>query len=382
MASIPISQPRLSATDAIGPAFSRTLSLLVRPFFLGSFLKQALIAGIAEISYLSMMLALPVQIIQILIMSRMPHHGNATTLPNSNIHSQLIFGIVMTIFGFFALAFSTVLLYFLCRLRFVVLDLVLFGQRSIRKAWSKYGRPTWRYFGLTLLLSLAVLVVVAVVVGPIVPWQMHIAQGVDPSRPESMRNFFALFLPYMFLMMAMGILIQAFDGVARDFFLPPMGLADMPIEDCFRHFFFLLRTEPGQTVLYVILRTVLGIVFQWAASLLVILPTALLCLAEVLVGALLYKPLWSLGPGGHLLFIAYVVAAALLLLILYMIGIFAALGSSGIFKQTYAVTWLATRYPELTMIVYGVPATGDVPAPPETELPPTPPPDIAPPLLG
>lgn len=382
MASIPLSTSHTSATDAIGPAFSRTFSLLARPFLPGRFLKQALIAGVAEISYLSMMLVLPMQLIQVLVMTRLPQQHGGATLPHSNVPPQIIAGIIIAVFGFIGLAFMTLLLYFVCRLRFVVLDLVLFGQGSIREAWRKYGRQTWRYFGLTLLLASGVLLLVALVAGPIVPWQMHIARGVDPARPDSMRNFFVLMLPYMGLMMGLGILTYVIDGIVRDFFLPPMGLVDTPIEGCFRRFFHLLRTETGETLLYVLLRTVLGVVFQWAASLVVILPTVLLALVGVIFGALLHKLLWSIGAGGQLLFVAYVVVACLFVLLLYVVGIFSALGCSSIFKQTYAATWLATRYPELTAIVYGPPAPIETPRPLETELPPTPPPDIAPPLLG
>lgn len=383
MASTPLSAPRITSTDAIGPAFKHTFTLLAKPFSLGRFLKQTILAGFAEPSYFAVILGIPMQIIQLMVMSRMPQHGGTQNLPNTSIHPQVFMGIFAAVIGIFGLGLMTVLLYFFCRLRFVVMDWVLFGHSSVREGWRKYGTPSWRYFGLTLLLSIGVLLLVTVVAGPMVPWAMRIAQNIDPSQPESMAKFFSMFFfPYMAIMMGLGVLLQVLDGVVRDFFLPPMGLSDAPIEGCFQRFFQLFRNEPGDTTLYVILRTVLGWVFQSAAVIVIVIPTLFLAGIALLLGAALHHALWSTGSGGQLLFVAYVVVAVLIWLAFYLTGIFAAMGCGGFFKQTYAITWLATRYPELTAIVYGTQAPVEPATSPETALPPTPPPDIAPPILG
>jgi hypothetical protein len=377
MASIPHNTPHVTAIDAINPAFSRTFTLLVKPFHPGAFLKRTIIAGIAEISYLGMILGLPLQIIQVLVMTRVPQQSSTA----AHAHSSLVMGIMIAIFGCIGLAVMTFLLYFFCRLRFVVLDLVLFGQDSISAAWRKYGRPTWRYFGLTLLLSLGVLLLVAIVAGPMIPAEMRITRSMDPTRPMPIQSFLGVMMPYLGLMMGLGLLIYIVDGIVRDLFLPPMGLADAPIERCFRRSRDLFRTEPGDSLLYVTLRTVLGIVCQWAATFAVLIPILFIAGIGALTGVLLYRSLWPLGPGGQLLFVAFIATGAFVVLVLYVGGTLAALGCAGIFKQTYAVAWLSTRYPELSTILYGAREINET-TPQESPLPPTPPPDIAPPLLG
>lgn len=380
MASIPSSSPRITAVDAIGPAFRRTFSLLTKPFFLGKFLKQTILAGFAEVSYFSMIIAIPMQIIQMFVMGGMPQHRGDQALPSGSFNPQVFIGTIAVICGIGVLIVSTLLLYFICRLRFVVMDWVLYGHGSCREGWRKYGRQSWRYFGLTILLSVGVLLVATVVAGPLVPWGIHIMRGIDPSQPESAAKVLSIFFPLFAIMMGLGIFAYVTDALVRDLMLPPMGLTDAPIETCFRRLFSLFRSEPGETSLYVLLRMLLGTAFQWAATLVVLIPMVILAVLGVLIGAVLYHSLWSTGSGGQLLFIAYAVMAAGIWLVLYLGGIAAGLGLGGIFKQTYALTWLSTRYPEVTTIVYGSPAPAATTA--ETSLPPTPPPDIAPPLLG
>jgi hypothetical protein len=381
MGATPLSTPRMSATDSIGPAFNRAFLLLFRPLRMGSFLKQSMLAGLAETSYFAMMLGVPLPIIQFLVIAQMAKHGG-TADSNSNFHSQVFAEAFVAIFGVIGSCVFTVLLYFICRKRFVILDLVLFRQGQIGEAWRKYGASTWRYFGLTLLLSLGVLLLVAIIAGPLVPMSLKMMQGMDPSKPE-VGKMFSVMIPYMSVMMALGVLITALDGTVRDLFLPPMGLSNASIEDSFHRFFQLVRTEPGETALYILLRTVLGWVFQMAAVTIIMIPMLLLVALGVAGGMIVHHVAQQAGPAGQLFFVAYVVAALLILFVLYMIGILVALGMGGFFKQSYAVMWLSSRYPEITSVFYPAPPAPPVmPPPPSSTEVPIPPPDIAPPMLG
>jgi len=63
----------------------------------------------------------------------------------------------------------------------MLFDLVVYQQGRVGLAWSKYGRQTWRFLGLLVLVILVFLLVAAVTVGPAFLHLIIRMRGMDPQ---------------------------------------------------------------------------------------------------------------------------------------------------------------------------------------------------------
>ena len=161
----------LSPLDALGPAFRRTREVLAEPFRLGFFLKIALIAALTQPSFYSATITYPIDGLQFAFM---PHAGHRTGFSGAGYGSSFVatpnlaaFGVIAVLIGIVvAVALWVLFTYLYCRLRFTVFDLVVYKRGRVGQAWSAYGRQSWRFFGLLILVSLAFFIVAAVVIGP------------------------------------------------------------------------------------------------------------------------------------------------------------------------------------------------------------------------
>lgn len=144
-----------SAMDAISPAIERTKFFLFKPFRLGRFLKLALVACFAEGSYsgFNSNFNLPIP-------GKTPQHL-PVQIPQLHWPSA---GVWMAIIAVFLLVFvplSILISYLLIRLRFSYFDCVLYGQDKIGPGWRKYHRQALRYLGVSVLIGLGFLAVLA-----------------------------------------------------------------------------------------------------------------------------------------------------------------------------------------------------------------------------
>jgi hypothetical protein len=379
-------QQPVSAIDAIVPAFRRVRSILAEPFRLGFFLKLCLIFALAEAGFVSASFSYPIQGTNAAIR----HAGNKFAPGGSGFLADglgsigaLGVGLMLLILAgiLIAVLVWVVMIYLFCRLRFTALDLALYREGRVRQAWRKYRRQGWRYFGLTLLVGLVFLLVMAAVLGPFVPAFIRIAKTIDPSHPNPVA-IFGLMLPLLGAIIFLSILWWVVDAVVRDFLLPPMAIEDAPIERAMERFFTLLRAELGQVSLYLLMRLLVTFALSaclWIAAAIPLGALALICFG---VGIPLYHSLWQGGGGGAFVFILYVVAAGGVLALLYFILITAVFGIVGVFKQCYAFIFFGSRYPQLGALLEGGARPGSLilnEPPPTPTLPPVNFPAVEPP---
>jgi hypothetical protein len=148
------------------------------------------------------------------------------------------------------------------------------------------------------------------------------------------------------------------DAVLQDFVVPPMAIENAPIEGAFGRFFALLRAEPGQLFMYLLLRFVVAIGISWVLMMVVFIALMVAGLAGLAIGFGLYRAMWQGGIGLQVAFVVIVGVMALVLLFLYLLAMIAVYGTAAVFKESYAVYFFGSRYREL----------GDRLEPPEEDL--------------
>jgi len=367
---------KLSPADALGPAFRRVREVMAAPFRLGFFLKIALVAALTQPGFYSVIISYPMQGVQFAAGAAMHRPGHMNFGPNGATTAAVGFGgfaafIVFAIVLFIGLVVWVLATYLFCRLRFTLFDLVVYRGRKVREAWSKYGRQTWRYFGVVLLASLFFLILLAATAGPFFVHMLKTAARLGAQGPKA--NPFAMLgqmLPFFGICILLGLVWMVVDAVLQDFVLPPMALENASIEGAFGRFFKLLREDFGSMIVYLLLRFVVAIGISWALMMVVFFILAAGGMAGAAVGFGLYHAMWQGGIGPRIVFVAIVAAMALVLLAVYLLAMIAVYGTTATFKESYAVYFFGSRYPEL----------GNLLEPPEEDLvsvrvePPLPPP--------
>jgi len=374
----------LSPLDALGPAFRRTREVLAAPFRLGFFLKIALIAALTQPSFYSASVSYPLQGANFATLQSMGHKSGFSAgdhfLPGPGLAA---FGLVALVaVAMIMLAIWVLFSYLYCRLRFTLFDLVVYKRGRVGQAWSAYGRQSWRYFGLVILVSLAFMALAVIVIGPamlnlIRAFKPLVAASRASSGPAA--NPFPVFgamLPLVAAILALGLLWAVVDSLMQDFLLPPMAIDDAPLESAFGRFFRLLKTDFGPVVVYVLLRFAVGIGLTWILMLLVFVVLLLAGLAIFGVGVLLYHLLWA-SLMGKVVCVALGILAALVAIVVYLVAIISVYGISAVFKQSYAVYFLGGRYPELGARLEPPPPLIESPEPPPV-APPSAPPELPP----
>jgi hypothetical protein len=371
----------LSPIDALNPAFSRTRSVLGQPFRFWFFVKIALVAALTQPSFFSVMFSYPLNAVQIGMAGRFPHRtgpwgaqSSFAAVPAGATVMVMVF-IIMALIG---VVMWVVISYLFCRLRFTLFDLVVYRHGRVGQAWSKYGRQTWRYFGLILLVSLIFLLLAAVTMGPFFVHMITALRGMGPQELNA--NPFLIFghiLPMIGIGLLLALLWGIADAVMQDFLLPPMAIENAPLESAFRRFFRLFSERAGAVLLYLVLRFVVALGLSWVLIMVVLMVLMLLALGGAGVGFLLFHSLWHSGLGGQAVFVAYCIAAVLVLLAFYFFALVAIYGTVAVFKQSYAAYFFGSHYPELGDRLEPPPAASltsvETPAPLPPPLPEPPP---------
>jgi hypothetical protein len=238
--------------------------------------------------------------------------------------------------------------YILSRLRFTLFDLVVYRHGKVREAWRRYGRQTWRYFGVLLLASFVFLLLIAVTAGPFFVHMLKTMKrlGVQGPNPNPWPIFAQIF-PLIGIFLLVGLMLVVVDAILQDFVLPPMAMEDAPIEGAFGRFFALLKADPVAVLVYLLLRFVVALGISWVLMMVVLIGLLILGIGGMAVGFGLYRAMWHGGLGLQVVFVAIVAGMALVLLALYLLAMIAVYGTAAVFKQSYAAYFFGSRYPEL-----------------------------------
>jgi hypothetical protein len=348
----------LSPADALGPAFRRAREVMAAPFRLGFFLKIALVAALTQPSFYTVIVSYPLQGVQLAAGAAMQHpqrmnfgptdpvptlSGAALAGPGA-VAGFAIFAIMLLI-GLLIWVLAT---YILSRLRFTLFDLVVYRHGKVREAWGRYGRQTWRYFGVLLLASFVFLLLMAVTAGPFFVHMLKTMKrlGLQGTNPNPWPIFAQIF-PLIGIFLLVGLAWIVVDAVLQDFVLPPMAMEDAPIEGAFGRFFALLKADPVAVLVYLLLRFVVALGMSWVLMMVVLIGLLILGIGGMAVGFGLYRAMWHGGLGLQVVFVAIVAGMALVLLALYLLAMIAVYGAAAVFKQSYAAYFFGSRYPEL-----------------------------------
>ena len=342
----------LSALDALGPAFRRTREVMAEPFRLGFFLKIALTAALTQPSFYSATITYPIDGLQFAFF---PHAGHGHRFTGAGYAASFAampklaaIGVAAILVGIvIAVALWVLFSYLYCRLRFTVFDLVVYKRGRVGQAWSAYGRQSWRFFGLLILVSLAFLVVAGVVVGPAF---LNLIRAIKPmassgASPDPFAMLGAI-LPLLLAAVTVGLLWAVVDSLMQDFLLPPMAIEDAPLESALGRFLHLARNDFGALALYVLLRFVVGIGLTWVLMLVFFAVLVIGGLAVYGIGTVIYHALWH-GMVGQVVCVALAILVGLVVLMIYLAAIVSIYGFSAVFKQSYAAYFFGGRYAAL-----------------------------------
>jgi hypothetical protein len=318
----------LSASEAIGPALNRTADLLFRPFRFRTFLKIAAVAFFAEMggSFNSS--------------SFSNRHGAAHSISPAVLAFIVAFAVII---GIISLVIYLVLLYVGSRLQLVLLEMVATRQPFVAPLWRKYGDTVWRWIGLKLLFFLCILLVTLPLTIPVILFFVH--HGMHGNL------FTGLHLVQIILFAAAALLLifalSAVYLLVRDLALPFMALENRSIADSLGRLRTIISFEPGQIVLYVLLRFVLGIVFGTAAEIAALLILLLSLIPPGILAVILWLALHKAGPAGYAILIGCAIVGGVLFFCWAACVLICLLGSVMVFSQAYALYFLGGRYPLL-----------------------------------
>ncbi|MHB1022304.1 MAG: DUF7544 domain-containing protein [Acidobacteriaceae bacterium] len=354
-----------SAAEAIGPAWERTKSILLEPFEWRRYLKLTFVAMFAALSTAGFSLPNPAR----LALTLDKHHSLPAEITAALVGLAVIFGLGIFIVGL-------VLFYIGSRLQFVLFDVIATKNSTVGPIWRKYGSQTWRWIGLKLLLFLMAGVVGAmlaiVLMLPLIRQITHQPIGTAMSPADILRHILGPIL----LIIAFSIVVAVVYILLWDFAIPPMALENASIGTAIGRVGKLIRNEPGEILLYLLMRFLLGIVFGMAAMLVYALAMLISLLPFSIVGGVLYLALRNAGPAGHVLLIAWAIVSGLVLLVWNLCVYTGVIGYLIAFWQSYVLAFYGGRYPLLGNLLEPPPAPPVI----EPEAP-LPPPEL-PPELG
>ncbi len=335
---------RLSAIDAISPTWEHTRELLLAPRRWTLLLKVAAVAFFAQMGGCSGSFSSPGR--------GMPHGGPALS---AAVTSFLI------VAGFVVLLIGLVMLYAGSRLQLVLFELVARRDTTVAPIWRRYGGLVWKWIGLKLLFFVVALACLLPVMVPLILHFIHTVPKGAGAHGAGL--LFATVLEFIGVIFVAVLLFSCGYILLTDFAIPSLALENTSLREAIRRIVLLVRGEPGQVALYVLMRLLL--LMAWVmCSYLAILVAVLILLAPLGgIGAILWATLRHAGPAGHVMMVMGWVVLGAVLVAAVIFALIVLLGSGLVFIQAYAIYFLGGRYPLLARLLEPGPGTPFTPPP-------------------
>jgi hypothetical protein len=324
----------LSALDAISPAFSRTKLILFSPFRKGRTWKLAATAYLATAGTAFF----PFQLIYLAFIPMARRAAGPWT-------TWAILGGVLLFTALFLYIF-----YLCSRVRFAFFDIALNRGQFVAPAWRKYGPQArkWTLFKV----ALGTLITLAMA-APILAYSremftfftsLNFKPG-EPPPPEFMATVLTFYASFFLLYFVLGLFFFI-SSLLSDFIVPSLALEDTTLLEAFTRLGKLLRNEPGQLILYAVLKIGLGLGLYMggmiAFELVFFIAFFLIALVAALIGFLLHLL--------HVPIIALIVLGALVAIAGYILLFYCMMiliGALFTFFEAYTLYFLGGRYPLL-----------------------------------
>jgi hypothetical protein len=326
-----------SAADAIAPAISRTNRFLFHPFRLGTFLKLSLVAVITE----GMSLHL-----------NSSHNQPATweTMPTPNFPGAWL-GVALVAIAIFV-PIAILIAYLITRLRFAYFHCLVYQVKQIAPGWRLYREQAMRFFLLNIGVGVAFLVVLALCALPFVSGFIKFFHEMQPGSHFDFGGFFELFLPFLLLLLVLGVLGWVTDVFLRDLMLPHIALENATVGEAWESASARIGAEPGAFFLYGFLRLVLPIVAFIAVAVVLAIPLLVIALGfGGAIAGLTALVVNSTGVAKVLLIMIEVVVGLLAFGISLFVGLFVG-GPVATAIRSYTLVFYGSRYQLLGDLLY------------------------------
>ena len=369
----------VSAVDCVQPALQHAREQLFTRFRIGQWSRLALVGILAAELHVGgcnfgnfggNWPRIPHKNQNEFLQSRVPNW----LLPLNHAHisehiAQFIGLIVVGIFAAIVLAF--VFLYINSVFRFILFDSVLRRQCSIGEGWQKWRRAGGRFFLWQIVFLIATWLSLAVLVGLPLALALAARWATDLRHHIGRLIVGGLLLVGLFVVFALAAAVV--QVLAKDFLVPIMALEDLDFADGWHRLLAMIRQEKGRYAVYLLLKLVLSIAAGILFTIILIIP-ALFVFVPAAV-AVVAGHAAGLGWSVTTISLAIIFGTLLVLLLIYLIALVCV--PATVFFPAYAMYFLASRYPNLDMLL------NPAPTPPAPDLPPvpeSPPPFEAPPL--
>ena len=346
---------RLSAIDAIGPAFSRVGTMLFKPFRLGTWIKMGFIGllggGLATFS-MNMNLRAP------MFPPQVPH-GELPSDPLYEIqrairaiHLADYFHLIVAVLAII-IVISLIFLYLFCRFRFVLFDSVISSRPTVKRGWRQYASQANRYFGFWLAFRIVTFAAMVLIIG--VPlW--HAYKSGAFSSDGSIASLLNILASIALSALVAAAVFAIVSTLMKDFIMPIMALDDLLLGDAWSALWRVIASEPGAWLGYLGMKVVLAIgagIVLAIAGFIAMLPA--LVIIGIPVSFLVVPGVFVLKAGATAgAVILFVIAGALAItgiVCLYMILI----APLTVFFPAYAFYFFGGRYPKLGALLWPQP---------------------------
>jgi hypothetical protein len=352
----------LSAIDAISPAWQHTSRLLYAPRSWRLLLKIGAVAVFAQMGGCNF--NAPMNFGNGLGNA----HPASAHLPSAALLATIVF------VGF-AVAFVIGLgfLYLGSRLQFVLFDIVLRRDTVVGPIWRRYGRATWHWIGLKLTFFVLAFVCFLPITIPILLQFVHVMKQMPSGGdvpPDRLFAFFGVLFGFLGLIF-LGLLLFGIGYVLlQDFGLPSMALESTPMRETVARVVRLVRAEPLQVFLYLLMRFVLAFAAAIAGEIALFLSILITLIPLGGAALVLWFSLRHAGSAGWVAMICGWVVLGLIFAALVIVAAIMYFGYLMTFLQAYALYFLGGRYPLLGEMLWPSPLPPPFVAPPP--LPPDP----------
>jgi hypothetical protein len=273
----------------------------------------------------------------------------------------LFAALVIVVLGFILLYVSSVF-------RFILFDSVLRRNCSIGEGWRRWQKAGGRFFLWQLVFQISAGLFFVVLI--VVPLALAGASGWITNPTEHLGKLAGGVILLIGVVVIFALIAACVQVLARDFLVPIMALEGLDFADGWSRLLAIMRPEPGQYVVYIILKIVLAIVAAILFGILSLIPIVLVALPAV-SAVLLAKSagwIWSVST----ISLAVIFGTMLLLVLVYLIALVSV--PAIVFFPAFSIYFFASRYPNLGMLLTPAPVT----PPPLPVTPPMSPPSPEP----
>jgi len=341
--------PRLSAVEAINPAFERLKAMMFRPFRMKTWLKVGLIGWLAGAMASSGSFNFNVPPAP----SEMPHGSGKSVedfIRSLHLGNYIPLIVIVVII---ALMIAIAFIYLFCRFRFILFDSVLSADANIERGWSRYRRQAHRYLQFWLIYTFIAWTAMFFIV--VLPLWRAFKHGIFQSD-DFLSAFLRLLVPIMLGVMAFVVAGAIVSSLANDFVVPMLALDDLPMGRAWAELKTAISAEPGAWAGYLGMKLLLsiaaGIITSIAAFAVGLICLLVLLIPGIVIGILVAVIAKASGPIGLALGI---LAAVIGIAVLVALGLTMALmttAPNAVFFTAYSLYFFGGRYPKLGTMLW------------------------------